>query len=222
MTPQPVTDVILEIGKKRVFACAADWPGWCRSGKSEELALETLAAYLPRYVPVAQLAGLTLPAAVADAFAVIERLPGTAGYTDFGAPGEIAACDYGPLDGDEASRIAALVGASWATFDDIARAAPAKLRKGPRGGGRDTDQIIEHVIGAEASFARKIGIRHRKPATGDDAAIAAMRSAITAGLARASAGTAPVPGGWPVRYAARRIAWHVLDHAWEIEDKSEA
>jgi hypothetical protein len=31
-----------------------------------------------------------------------------------------------------------------------------------------------------------------------------------------------VPGGWPVRYAARRIAWHVLDHAWEIEDKSGA
>ena len=26
--------------------------------------------------------------------------------------------------------------------------------------------------------------------------------------------------GWPTRYAARRIAWHVLDHAWEIEDRS--
>ena len=25
---------------------------------------------------------------------------------------------------------------------------------------------------------------------------------------------------WPPRYAARRLAWHVLDHAWEIEDKS--
>jgi hypothetical protein len=24
---------------------------------------------------------------------------------------------------------------------------------------------------------------------------------------------------WPARYALRRIAWHVLDHAWEIEDK---
>ena len=26
---------------------------------------------------------------------------------------------------------------------------------------------------------------------------------------------------WPVRYWIRRTAWHVLDHAWEIEDKSE-
>jgi len=25
---------------------------------------------------------------------------------------------------------------------------------------------------------------------------------------------------WPPRYAARRIAWHALDHAWEIEDRS--
>ena len=150
------------------------------------------------------------------------RPSGTAGYTDFGAPGEIAACDYGALASAEAARIAALVEASWATFDAVARAAPAKLRKGPRGGGRDTEQIVEHVTGAEASFARKIGVRHRRPDVGDEAAIAAMRPAITAALGQASDGTVPLPGGWPVRYAARRIAWHALDHAWEIEDKSEA
>ena len=222
MTAQPVTDVILEIGKKRVFACAAAWPGWCRSGRSEELALETLAAYLPRYAPVARLAGLALPPGAADAFAVTERLPGTAGYTDFGAPGEIAAGDYCPLAADEAGRMAALVQASWVTFGGVARAAPAELRKGPPGGGRDTDQIVEHVIGAEASFARKIGFRHRRPAAGDEPAIAAMRAAIIEALGHASAQTAPTPGGWPARYAARRIAWHVLDHAWEIEDESEA
>jgi hypothetical protein len=27
---------------------------------------------------------------------------------------------------------------------------------------------------------------------------------------------------WPPAYAARRIAWHALDHAWEIEDRSES
>ena len=185
MTAQRVTDVTLEIGRKRVFACAAAWPGWCRSGRSEELALETLAAYLPRYAPVARRAGLALPPAAADAFAVTERLPGMAGYTDFGAPGEIAAGDYDPLADGEAGRIAALVVASWAAFGDIARTAPAQLRKGPRGGGRDTGQIIEHVIGAEASFARKIGLRHRRPAAGDEPAIAAMRSAIIAALRQA-------------------------------------
>ena len=222
MTAQSATRVILEIGTKRVFACAADWPGWCRSGRSEEQALAALADYLPRYAPVARLAGVELPPAAADVLAVVERLPGTAGYTDFGAPGEIAECDHDPLTGQDAARIAAIAGASWAAFDDIAAAAPARLRKGPRGGGRDRDQIIEHVIGAEAAFARKIGVRHRKPAIDDTAAIAAMRAAITGALGQASDGTAPPPGGWPARYAARRIVWHVLDHAWEIEDKSDA
>ena len=33
-------------------------------------------------------------------------------------------------------------------------------------------------------------------------------------------GSVPVPKGWPHRYAARRIAWHVLDHAWEMEDRA--
>jgi hypothetical protein len=111
MTAQPAAiSVILEIGKKRAFACAADWPGWCRQGRAEEDAPEALAAYLPRYAPVAERAGLTLPPAAADTFAVVERLPGTAGYTDFGAPGEIADCDHDPLAGEDAGRIAALAG----------------------------------------------------------------------------------------------------------------
>jgi hypothetical protein len=220
-TGPPGTAVILETGRKRVFASARDWPGWCRSGKSEELALQALASYLPRYAPVARRAGLDLPAAAAGTFVIVERLPGNA-ITDFGAPDKIAACDYDPLAGDEARRIAALAGAAWSTFGDVAAAAPARLRKGPRGGGRDTAQIVEHVIGAEAAFARKIGVAQRRPAAGGEAAIAAMRSAITDAIGRASDGTAPLPGGWPVRYAVRRIAWHALDHAWEIEDKSAA
>ena len=27
-------------------------------------------------------------------------------------------------------------------------------------------------------------------------------------------------GPWLPAYAIRRITWHVLDHAWEIQDKS--
>ncbi|MEY2437652.1 MAG: hypothetical protein QOF97_2488, partial [Acidimicrobiaceae bacterium] len=29
-----------------------------------------------------------------------------------------------------------------------------------------------------------------------------------------------LPKGWAYRYAARRIAWHALDHAWEMQDRS--
>lgn len=41
--------VMVEQGKKKAVASAFDWPGWDRSGKSEEEALKVLAAYRPRY-----------------------------------------------------------------------------------------------------------------------------------------------------------------------------
>jgi hypothetical protein len=48
-----------------------------------------------------------------------------------------------------------------------------------------------------------------------------MRADILHILRQPSDGS-PIAGRrWPPRYAARRIAWHVLDHAWEIEDRSE-
>jgi hypothetical protein len=47
-----------------------------------------------------------------------------------------------------------------------------------------------------------------------------LRGLIAAALQDPSGLVMP-PRGWPLRYAARRFCWHVLDHLWEIEDKSE-
>jgi hypothetical protein len=212
------TRVYLELGKKRVFACALDWPGWCRSGRDEADALETLAAYAPRYAVVAQEAGLPFPS-LAEPFEVMERRPGS-GVTDFGALDKPAAADHEPLTAAEAERLAALLAGSWQVFDRVVTGAPAELRKGPRGGGRDRDKVAEHVLGAETSYVRKLGVRHRQPALGDTAAIAALRDAVLE-VVRAAREPIVVEKGWPVRYAVRRAAWHVLDHAWEIQDKSE-
>ena len=44
--------VFVEIGKKRIFAGAVDWPGWCRSGRDEKTALQALIDYGPRYAQV--------------------------------------------------------------------------------------------------------------------------------------------------------------------------
>ena len=207
-----------------MFACALDWPGWCRRDRSEELALEALAAYAPRYAEVARRAGLAFPpgeAGQAVGFTVTERLTSPWG-ADFGALTEIPGGDATPAGADAAERMAALAVAAWEVFDEVASAAPAQLRKGPRGGGRDRDKIIDHVLGTDATFARKLGVRHLQPAAGDIAAVAALRADIRAVLAGPGDGTPPVRGGWPVRFAARRSAWHALDHAWEIEDRSEA
>jgi hypothetical protein len=215
--PGMTTRVYLEVGAKRVFACAVDWPGWCRAGRTDELALAALAAYAPRYAQVAAEAGVTFRTAEFD---VIERVPGSA-TTDFGAPGAVPASDAEPMTAAEARRQVGLLRAAWSVFDRVAAGSPAELRKGPRGGGRDRDKMIDHVLGAEQAYARKIGIRHKQPAIGDRGAIGALRDAISAELDKASDGTALAPNGWPARYAVRRVTWHVLDHAWEMADRAD-
>jgi hypothetical protein len=217
--PKPIP-VYLESASKRVFACALDWPGWCRSGKSDEAALEALGASAPRYAAVAAEGGVRFPATAGYAFVVVERLTG-GGATDFGIPDKTAAADSQPLSAKQAQRLAALVRASWVVFDRVVAGAPAELRKGPRGGGRDRDAVVDHVLGAEAAYARKLAIKHAPPSADDRAAVEELRDAIAGALEAARAGTPAYEKGWLPRYAARRIAWHVLDHSWEIEDRSE-
>jgi hypothetical protein len=98
---------------------------------------------------------------------------------------------------------------------------PDELLKGPRGGGRDRDKMVEHVLAAETSYARGLGVKRRQPAVDDTAAIADLRGAILDVLGARSDGQ-PLHGTkWTTRYAARRIAWHALDHAWEMQDRTE-
>lgn len=218
--PSPLA-VALEIGSKRVFASALDWPGWCRSGKSVELALETLAGYASRYAPVAGEAGLEFPVAPAERLEVVEQVPGDV-TTDFGAPGAITQAEQALVDAPEAARLAALVGAAWTVYERVADGAPEVLRKGPRGGGRDRTKMIRHVVEAEAGYARYLGLKPRVPEPGDTAAVAELRHAVTSVLARPWDGTPfSERKSWPPRYAARRFAWHALDHAWEMQDRSE-
>jgi hypothetical protein len=214
-----MTDVYIESGTKRVFACAYDWPGWCRSAKDESGALEALAAYAPRYAAVAKRARQPFDASKESALRVVERVNGGAN-TDFGVPHEVAKRDTTAVSAQDGKRLAALVKAAWDEFDQIAANAPATLKKGPRGGGRDRNQIIDHVLGADGVYLRKLGVKRAPPSRGDAAGIKAFRAAVLAELARPSNGRPQVEKAWPQRYAARRIAWHALDHAWEIEDKS--
>ena len=208
-----VVEIYLEQGKKKVFACALAWPGWCRAGRDDDQAIEALAASAERYAAVAAEAGIALPPGWGSDFHVVERIPGSA-TTDFGAPDKVATRDAEPLDENAAQRTASLVAAAWVVFDRVVAGAPAELRKGPRGGGRDRDKIVAHVAGSEVNYARTLGIKSRQPE---------VRQRIVEVLRVPSDGSRPLAGGkgWPPRYAARRIAWHVLDHAWEIEDKSD-
>lgn len=221
-------DVYLEAGAKKVFACAVDWPGWCRAGRDEAAALQSLFDYAPRYAGVLSAAGVKFkPPADVSAFKVVERLEGNA-TTDFGAPGVVPACDATLITAKQLPQQQALLKAYWQAFDAAAqRATGNMLRTGPRGGGRDLSDIAQHVSDAEAGYLSRLS--WKPPKLADDDPIAkrdAMRQAVLDALASAVKNGLPAAGPrggviWPARYFVRRVGWHVLDHAWEIEDRLE-
>ena len=218
-----MTGVYLEAGKKRVFACAVDWPGWCRPGHGEEQALAALATAASRYAVVPALAGVPFdPVYEVDCIEIAERVTGS-GTTDFGALDVAPVLDREPGTAQQAERLAALVETAWDYFEQTAAAAPLALRKGPRGGGRDRDQIIEHVHETEVLHARMLGLAERPFPPGDLAAVARVRAGILAEIRATAADRTPADLGRarrPARFVARRAAWHALDHAWEIQDKA--
>ncbi len=211
--------VVFEIGSKRTFASAIDWPGWCRAGKDQELALQALIDYAPRYAVVAKTAGVPF-AAGRSTFDDVDHLRGDA-TTDFGAPGAMSKLELQPMSKAEVERMCSLVEATWKVFDGVVKKAPASLRKGPRGGGRDRDKIVEHVLGAEAGYGSSLALKLTQPEVGDIKAIKALREAWLNAFRIGADGKPRREGGRSARYMARRIAWHTMDHAWEIEDRSE-
>ncbi|HEY8180335.1 MAG TPA: hypothetical protein VIH33_08025 [Candidatus Limnocylindria bacterium] len=217
--------VYLEGGDKRTFAGALDWPGWSRSGKDAEQAIEALLAYAPRYARVVRRARLKDEPPGADAtIEVVQRLTGGSG-TDFGVPSAAAKQDVEPLKGRELVRQRALLQASWKAFDAAARSAEGKtLRLGPRGGGRNLTKMTGHVLEAEAAYLGALG--SKPPKAGANGQMAAVRRLALATL-DAVASDRPIENPrntlhpWSPRYFIRRSAWHALDHAWEIEDRIE-
>jgi hypothetical protein len=211
--------VYIETGKSRCFACSLDWPGLARSAKGEEAALSTLSDYVPRYAVVAGKAGVDFPLAEAQPWSIVDRVPTRSGGADFGVPTTVLESDSAEWPVPEAGRTADLLAASWDLLDEVAAGAPQALRKGPRGGGRDRDAITQHVAAAEQMFGRKVGLALPVPHEGERSVVRANRKAIL-DWCRSGGASAQGRAGWPPRYASRRLIWHVLDHAWEIEDRA--
>jgi len=222
--------VYLEVRKKRTLAGAIEWPGWCRGGRDEEGALQALMEYGPRYGRVLHGTGLRFQAPKdTSAFTVTERVVGNA-TTDFGAPDVPPANDTNAVDDAELRRLQEILKASWGELDAAARAAEGKvLRKGPRGGGRELAGIVEHVLGAEASYLRSLGGKlertgDKEDGDGTSRAVKRQREAILKTLEAAAHGEIAPQGPrggarWTPRFFVRRAVWHILDHVWEIEDR---
>ena len=206
-------------GKKAV-AFAVDWPGWSRGAKTPELALATLDAYRERYRPIAHAAGLAKEFDAAGRLKVIEDRIGT-GSTDFWAISfSPSSPERKPLSGAELDRKLDLLQACWAFFDDVARRVSPEMRKGPRGDGRDRDRIIAHTIRTESEyFAKQVGLRIPEGSALTRRGLTAYRKKYVAAIRAYEGGTVRRMRSWTLPFLIRHSAFHVLDHAWEMEDK---
>ena len=220
-------DVYCEVGAKRVFACALDWHGWCRSGRDEESALQALLDSAPRYAAILKNARIAFHAARdVKAFKVVERLEGGTS-TDFGVPEASPAHDEAAPSAADLKHWLKLLESYWRAFDAAIVASQGKtLAKGPRGGGRDLDKIAEHVRDAEYGYTRRLGWKSEQYA-GDDllASLSHAHDQVRQALAAAVHDGLPEHGPrggkiWRPGYFVRRTGWHVLDHVWEIEDRA--
>jgi len=223
-----MTEVYLEVSEKRAFAVALDWPGWCRSGRDDASALQTLYEYGPRYARVLETTslGFCVPSEASE-LVVVEQVTGDA-TTDFGAPSIELSRDAQPVEPDELARWQEVLEACWQAFDAAVEAARGHtLRKGPRGGGRELSKIVGHVRDVDAAYLKSLGGTMKVDRDADpDQVLAELREAILTTLVAAVRGEVPARGPrggvrWTPRYFVRRLAWHELDHVWEIEDRVE-
>ena len=204
-------------GKKQV-AVAPDWPGLSRGGKTEEAAIETLLAYLPRYAPIAEAAGFGDTFGQITDVGEIVRYPGV-GSTDFwGISFAFSEFDHSPMSDADLERNLTILQSCWAWFDAVGERVSPDLRLGPRGGGRNREQVIRHTLFAEQEMRRKIGFPKPERTLAEPAERDAGRAEYLAAI-RTYHAEGRMAKNWPLRYLIRHTAFHSLDHGWEMEDR---
>jgi hypothetical protein len=216
--------IVLERGPKakRFVAYSVDWPGWSRGAKAGEQAVETLEVYRDRYREVARRAGLERDFDAAGPLEIGEERVGTPSVDFWAISFSASAREHDVLPPELLERRISLLRAAWALFDDVAALVSPELRKGPRGGGRDRDEIVRHVMRVESlDFAQGVGLLFDEEtapiAAGArppyrDAYVAAIRD-YNAGKVEKRMRSRTLP------FLIRHSAFHTLDHAWEMEDR---
>ncbi len=205
---------------KKVVAFAVDWPGWSRGAKTPELALELLESYRDRYRPVAVAAGLADEFDGTGPLDVVEDRVGP-GSTDFwGISFSPSSLEREPMSDDEIERKVGLLRACWGFFDAVADRVSEEMRKGPRGGGRERDEIIGHTIGVESqNFAKRLGLRVPEDGLLTPKGLREYRETYVATMRAYNTGDGKRMRSWNLPFLIRHSAFHTMDHAWEMEDK---
>ena len=112
-----------------------------------------------------------------------------------------------------------LLRAAWAVFDETAARVSAELRPGARGGGRSRDQIVRHVLANEGGdFSKRVEAKSELEDLLMPAGLANHRVRYVEAMRAWYAEGKPL-GKWTIPYLLRHTAYHVLDHAWEMQDR---
>ncbi len=212
--------VAVESGKKgkKSAAYAIDWPGWNRSGKSDEEAYANWSEYRDRYRSIAERAGLLDEFDAQVGSEVVVTYEGT-GSTDFwGISFAPSPLDIGPHENEVMERRLKLLWACWEYFDEVAARVSPELRKGPRGGGRDRDEIINHVLGNERDWAGGVGVDYPPGVILDPTNRRQYREDLANAIRQYNA-EGKKAKTWELSFLLRHAAYHTMDHAWEMEDK---
>jgi hypothetical protein len=212
--------ITLEIGPKgkKVVAVAPDWPGLARGATTEAAAIERLRSYIPRYAPIAKLAGMETAFTTNPSIDLVEQYIGT-GSTDFwGISFAFSSIDKQAMSEEALGRELTLMQACWAFFDDVRSRVSAEMQRGPRGGGRDRDHIVHHTFAAEQDWAKGLGVLSSLDELLTTEGLHGYRNSYCSAI-RALHSQNKMARTWPLRYLIRHTAFHTLDHAWEMQDK---
>jgi hypothetical protein len=204
---------------KKVVAYALDWPGWSRGAKSPDQAVEVLEAYRGRYRPVARFAGLADELDGAP-LKIVEDHGGNTSTDFWGISWLPSSTEHGPMAPEVLDRRLALLEGAWRFFDEVAARVSPEMRRGPRGGGRTRDEIIAHVFGNErVQFSKRVGVATPPGVMLTPDGLRTHRHQFLAGLRQYNAEDRKIGRTWTLQFLLRHAAFHVLDHAWEMEDK---
>ena len=196
-----------------------DWPGLDRWGTSEEDALGKLSAYLPG-TPASRNGPGWAPRSRGRATWRSWSACPASSSTDFWGiahvPSQIEREVLAPAD---LERRLDLLRACWAYFDDVAARVSPELRPGAAAAGAARDQIVRHVYGTEpAQLLAQGRVRTELDVVLTPGGLAAHRQAYLDAIRAYNAEGRPARS-WPIQFLVRRTAQHVMDHAWEMEDR---
>lgn len=207
--------ITLEIGPKgkKVVAVAPDWPGLERGAKNSAQAIEALRSYLPRYAPVAHLAGMEMAFGAIEQVEIVEEYAGVSSTDFWSISFAFSSIDKQDMSAAELERELKLMQGCWAFFDAVRGRVSAEMQKGPRGGGRDRDSIVRHTLAAEQDWAKMVGLLTPEGAMLTAEGLNTHRAAYVHAIREyhAQGGLAGKKAKSPLRFLIRHTAYHTLE-----------